>query len=57
MNKAAKKYYEIHKRAFEVWSEGEPVEIWNDENGILCIRYESGRWWHYKPSPKGLEWW
>lgn len=37
-----------HSQACEGWNEGGIAEYWNDENGHLCIRYESGKWWHYK---------
>ena len=40
--------FEKHKSAFEKWQEGDVSEYWIDENGYLCIRYESGEWWHYK---------
>ena len=33
---------------------GEPVKIWWDANGDLCIEYESGEWYHY--NQRG-EWW
>lgn len=28
------------------WHEGEPIELFQC-NGLPCIRYESGQWWHY----------
>lgn len=40
--------FESHKSAFENWREGEVKEYWIDDDGYLCIRYESGEWWHYK---------
>lgn len=46
--------YNRHKEAFEEWKEGEPVKVWFDFEGNLCIEYESGKWWHY--NEKG-EWW
>ena len=33
---------------------GEPMKIWWDANGDLCIEYESGEWYHY--NQRG-EWW
>ena len=43
-----------HHEAFGKWEEGDRVEMWKDENGNTCVRYESGKWWHY--NEKG-EWW
>lgn len=57
MDEMVKNYYEQHKSAFEYWSYGEPVRYWWDSNGILCIEYRSGNWWHYKVTENGLEWW
>ena len=54
MEKLTAKCYDRHKQAFENWSEGEPVKVWFDFEGNLCIEYESGKWWHY--NEKG-EWW
>lgn len=49
-----------HMKAFEKWEEGRPVEYW-EEDGVLCIRYESGKWWHYKINMSMgeayVEWW
>ena len=28
------------------WREGEPVELFTSD-GLPCVRYESGQWWHY----------
>lgn len=39
--------YTVHQGACEQWTHGEPVEVWRDENHILCIRYADGNWWHY----------
>lgn len=49
-------YVEKHKESFELWAHGEPVKHWFD-NGILCILYEDGEWWHYKMSNGKVEWW
>lgn len=46
-----------HRNAFEEWTDGEPVETWTDENGILCIKYKSGKWWHYREKKGSIEWW
>lgn len=40
--------YKRHKFFVENWTEGEPVKAWTDEDGNLCVQYESGKWWHYK---------
>ncbi len=59
---AVKECYEQHKAALEKWDKGEPVDYWLD-NGALCIRYESGEWFHYKMCPgmlgqdPFLSWW
>ena len=46
-----------HRNAFEIWSEGEVAKTWI-ENEVLCIKYESGKWWHYRKDEKGnIEWW
>ena len=39
---------ERHKEFIEEWKEGGVSEAWIDENNNLCVRYESGRWFHYK---------
>lgn len=46
--------YTVHQGACEQWTHGEPVEVWRDENHILCIRYADGNWWHYVFKPTGL---
>lgn len=50
-------YMEKHKEAFENWKEGVIADVWRDEEGNLCIRYESGKWWHYRRNADGVEWW
>lgn len=56
--KIAIRYMEEHKKAFEVWSDGAIKEVWTDKDGNLCIKYESGNWWHYKKKDNGeIEWW
>lgn len=52
-----KKYYNEHRKAFDTWTHGEPKECWKDKLGIFCISYEDGKWWHYKDTENGLEWW
>lgn len=47
-----------HKEASEEWREGGILDIWRDEQGILCIKYASGKWWHYRATESGsIEWW
>ena len=54
---AVRACWEAHRAACEGWQEGEPVEAWREDGGVLCIRYASGRWWHYREtSSGGLEW-
>lgn len=49
---------EAHKEAIEEWQEGAMTDVWRDEQGILCIKYESGKWWRYRSSKGGfVEWW
>lgn len=43
MNERARACYTVHRGACEDWTHGEPVEVWRDENHILCIRYADGR--------------
>ena len=48
-----------HKNAVENWYFGEVVKIW-EENGILCIKYSNGTWFHYRKNNKNnncIEWW
>lgn len=40
--------YREHKEAFENWEEGKPVDSWEEDGCDICIRYESGKFWHYK---------
>lgn len=53
MEEKALRYAEAHKQAFEVWQEGDIDRVWLDD-GVLCIQYESGNWWHYNDAG---EWW
>ena len=54
----AKECMEAHKKAFESWEEGGIAKVWRDEAGILCVEYDSGRWWHYRETDSGsFEWW
>jgi hypothetical protein len=54
MEQRATEYYQNHKRAFGDWQEGDISRVWTDNDGNMCIEYESGNWWHY--NDKG-EWW
>lgn len=38
---------EKHKRAFNVWTHGEPVRAWFAHADKLGIEYEDGSYWHY----------
>ena len=49
--------FEEHKKAFTNWSEGAILKHWHDENNNLCVKYESGNWWHYRINKHVLEWW
>lgn len=49
--------YLYHKSAFECWEYGNISEIWSEECCDLCIRYESGKWWHYKKINDDWIWW
>lgn len=52
------KYYsQKHMAACENWRDGAPVDSWIDADGYYCIRYESGKWWHYSDANGRLEWW
>lgn len=35
----ARACYIVHQGACEQWTHGKPVDIWRDENHILCIKY------------------
>lgn len=56
--KEAEQAYQIHRSYCGNWQEGKAIESWLDGSGYLCIRYESGKWWHYREKADGsLEWW
>ena len=48
LSERAKIAMKRHKEFVENWKEGNITEIWLDDAGNLCVKYESGRWWHYK---------
>lgn len=49
--------YERHKEFVGDWSHGEIKEAWLDTCGFLCIKYESGKWWHYRNTEEYFEYW
>lgn len=49
-------YSKKHMAACENWRDGAPVDSWIDADGYYCIRYESGKWWHYSDANGPLEW-
>lgn len=52
------RYAGAHWRMYDRWLNGKPVHCWYDVAGNICIKYESGAWWHYRVTKKeGLEWW
>lgn len=54
---AVRRAYEEHVWSCEVWQEGGPERAWKDHDGHLCIRYGSGRWWHYRWEADGCLVW
>lgn len=50
----AKRLSERHKKAYEVWPHGEIKEVWPESKEVMCIRYESGTWFHYDAAGN---WW
>ena len=49
--------YEFHRSIFERWEYGGIAESWTDEQGNLCIRYDSGIWFHYRRNGGELNLW
>lgn len=49
--------FQMHGQQSGKWPHGEPIRWWRDKNENLCIKYADGRWWHYKETNTGLEWW
>lgn len=43
-----------HRAAVEAWQDGSIQRVWQDSDNNICIRYESGNWWHYNANG---EWW
>lgn len=42
---------EIHIKAFGEWKEGKAVKQYM-KDGLPCVEYESGQWWHYDVQSK-----
>ena len=59
MKQNATAFYNMHKKGCEQWDFGEPETVWIDEDSVaLCIKYTSGKWFHYRLTPDGCaEWW
>lgn len=59
MKQNATALYNMHKKGCEQWEFGEPETVWIDEDSVaLCIKYTSGKWFHYRLTPDGCaEWW
>ena len=49
----AKQFYNFHRSQFDIWEHGEIAKTWIDENGNVCIMYQSDKWWHYDVDKKG----
>lgn len=46
-----------HMASMEAWPHGRIKRIWEEE-GSICVEYESGCWWHYRTRTDGeIEWW
>lgn len=56
MEQRAMRYYETHRAACEDWRDGEPSRVMFSWDGSFIIEYESGRWWHYRDTDNGIEW-
>ena len=47
-----------HKAVVSNWREGRIKKVWQDEDGNLCVMYNSGHWWHYRNLDQAVpEWW
>lgn len=54
----AYKAFVAHKKAFDTWENGNIDKVWLDDNKNICIKYTSGKWWHYSVSKSGeWMWW
>jgi len=58
LEEKANEYAKVHMNACEKWKQGDIDNCWLDDSGYICIRYQSGEWWHYRVNGAGeLEWW
>lgn len=57
LQQRAKRYAKIHKAAYENWDNGDITKISLDKSGVLRIRYENGKWYHYSETTGKLVWW
>lgn len=48
MEKQVSLAYERHMFFVKDWPYGKPTKAWFDNDGNICVEYESGKWWHYK---------
>ncbi len=49
---------EAHMKAVEKWPYGRMTDYWTDQEGNLCIRYMTGKWFHYIIDSTGaVHWW
>ena len=40
--------YKKHKKSYDSrWKYGEPIKAWMADDCEICVKYESGEWWHY----------
>lgn len=53
----ANRCFQAHKAAFEQWEHGDIKEIEKGEGGVVCIKYNSGTWWHYAEKKEQIIWW
>lgn len=44
----------LHISNSEDLEEEKIVEVWRDKTGILCVKYDNGKWYHYNEK---MEWW
>lgn len=57
LEELAKEYAAQHMKAFENPATlGKIEKYWEDENGVVCIAYAGGSWYHYKKNGITLEW-
>lgn len=56
MEQRAMRYYETHRAVCEDWQDGEPSRALYSWDGSFIVEYTSGRWWHYRDTENGVEW-